>query len=449
MRAARAEVRRTRDVDSGLCQCALFLIDPLNALLDLVAHVELGNAARDHARNHRWGQLERRRQQPVTMRTHPFALGVELADHLRAHIFLPVVELLFQLIFEHLPLFFDDEDFLQPRRELMHAFRLQRPHHAHLEHPQADGFGELVVNAQIFQRLPHIQVGLAGRHDAQARTRRINHDVIQFVYTGVVNRHVNLVVVHELFLLKRRVRPADIDAAFRQGKVIRDDRLHAVRVHDHAGGRFHRIGHRLHAHIAAGITAHGVAMHAEIEIFLHARRIQHRHHRADELMIGLVRQRGRLGAVVIACNQQHTAVLAGARVIAMLEHVTAAVHARPLAVPHGEHAVVLGVRVKIELLRAPHGGGTQFLVDARHKLDVRFFEVLFRFPRVLVNRAEWRATIAGNETASVEPGPFVDLPLQHHQAQQRLRAVHVDAPRGQRKAVVERDVLDGPLHGLR
>ena len=60
----------------------------------------------------------------------------------------------------------------------MHALRLQRPHHADFVDTQADGAGQLVVNAEILQRLPHVKVRFARCHNAQARTRRVDHNVI-------------------------------------------------------------------------------------------------------------------------------------------------------------------------------------------------------------------------------------------------------------------------------
>ena len=74
--------------------------------------------------------------------------------------------------------------------------------------------------------------------------------------------------------------------------------------------------------------------------------------------------------MIVAGEHQHAAVLGGARVVRMLEHVAAAVDARALAVPHREHAVVLGVRIQVDLLRAPDRGRRQVLVHARLELDV-------------------------------------------------------------------------------
>ena len=190
-------------------------------------------------------------------------------------------------------------------------------------------------------------------------------------------------------------------------------------------------------------------MYAQIEVFLYACRIQNRNHRTDEFVVRLMRQRRGFCAVIIARNQQDATMFRSARMVRVLEHITATIYPRPLAVPHGEHAVVLGLRVQIQLLRAPYGCSSQLFIYTWHKRNVRFCEMLFCFPSVLVNRAEWRAAITGKEAARVEPRVFVNLPLQHHEAQKRVRAVHVHTARRQRKTVVERDVRDGLLHGLR
>ena len=83
-------------------------------------------------------ELGERRQEPVAVRTHPFALLVELADDARADVVAPVVELLLQLVLDDLPLFLDDEDLVQALGELAHALRLERPRHRDLVDADAD-----------------------------------------------------------------------------------------------------------------------------------------------------------------------------------------------------------------------------------------------------------------------------------------------------------------------
>ena len=58
--------------------------------------------------------------------------------------------------------------------------------------------------------------------------------------------------------------------------------------------------------------------------------------------------------MVVAGKHQDAAMLARTCGIGVLENIAATVDARPLAIPHGEHAVVIGGGKKIELLRAPN-----------------------------------------------------------------------------------------------
>ena len=160
-------------------------------------------------------------------------------------------------------------------------------------------------------------------------------------------------------------------------------------------------------------------------------------------MIGLVRKRRRLRAVIVAGEHQHAAVLRRAGVVRVLEDVAAAVDARPLAVPHREHAVVLRARVEVHLLRAPDRGRREVLVQPGLELDVRALEELLRLPQRLVERAERRAAIAGDEARGVEAGERVALALQDQQPDERLRAGQVDAAGLERVLVVERNVAQG------
>ncbi len=85
----------------------------------------------------------------------------------------------------------------------------------------------------------------------------------------------------------------------------------------------------------------------------------------DQRRLALVRHGGGFAAMVVAGHQQHAAIARGAGVVGVPEHVAAAVDARTLAVPEGEHAVVFGVAQQRHLLGAPDGGGGEFLVHPR------------------------------------------------------------------------------------
>ena len=56
--------------------------------------------------------------------------------------------------------------------------------------------------------------------------------------------------------------------------------------------------------------------------------------------------------------------------IGVAEHVTGPVDARSLAVPHGEHAVVLAVAAQFRLLRAPDRGRCEVFVEPGLEVDV-------------------------------------------------------------------------------
>jgi hypothetical protein len=179
---------------------------------------------------------------------------------------------------------------------------------------------------------------------------------------------------------------------------------------------------------------------AEVEDLLHRRRIQHRHHRGGELVIGLMRQRGGLGRVIVAGEHEHAAVLRRAREVRVLEHVAAAVHARALAVPHREHAIDLGAAMEIDLLRAPDRRRREVLVETRLEHDVRAVEELARLPQRLVERAQRRSAVARDEAARVEAGERVALALQDQEADESLRAGEIDAAGFELVLVVELDV---------
>ena len=124
--------------------------------------------------------------------------------------------------------------------------------------------------------------------------------------------------------------------------------------------------------------------------------------------------------MVVAGKNEHTAVLGGARGIAVPEHVAAAVDAGALAVPDADHAIILGAGRQIELLRAPDRGRCQVFVHAGLELDVVLFEVFSRGKELLVVATQGRAAIAGNEACGVQPGGTVAADLRHRQADQRL-----------------------------
>ena len=190
---------------------------------------------------------------------------------------------------------------------------------------------------------------------------------------------------------------------------------------------FHGFGDGLETDPAPGEAAHGPAEQTHVENVLHTGRVQHRHHRRHELQFRTVRQGRAAAGMVVGGQRQHAAQWRGAGGIAVLEHVTAAVHARALAVPHGKHAVVVGAFKQISLLRAPDHGRAQVLVQAGREHDVGIGQMLFGFPQFQIEAAQRRAAVAGDEAGAVDPGGAVAHLLHQRQAHQRLHAGQVNA----------------------
>ena len=104
---------------------------------------------------------------------------------------------------------------------------------------------------------------------------------------------------------------------------------------DDRGRAVHRLGDGLEARPSSRSSATSPSRsRPRSRILLHAGRVQHRDQRVDEGVFGLVRQGRGLAGVVVAGQRQHAAMRRGAGRVAVLEHVAAAVDARPLAVPH-------------------------------------------------------------------------------------------------------------------
>ena len=126
--------------------------------------------------------------------------------------------------------------------------------------------------------------------------------------------------------------------------------------------------------------------------------------------------------MVVAGQQQHAAMLRTAREIAVPQHVAGPVDAGPLGVPHRENAVIVGVREQVELLAAPDCRGGEVFVDAGFEMDVVLLDERLRLPELLVEGTERRASVAGDETARIEAGGGVALPLHQGQSDERLNA---------------------------
>ncbi len=72
----------------------------------------------------------------------------------------------------------------------------------------------------------------------------------------------------------------------------------------------------------------------------------------------------------------------------MAKHVAGTVDARPLAVPDRKDAVMRALAQQFGLLRAPAGGGGEFLVEAGLEDDLGLGELFLGPPQLHVEAAE-------------------------------------------------------------
>ncbi len=124
----------------------------------------------------------------------------------------------------------------------------------------------------------------------------------------------------------------------------------------------------------------------------------------------------------------------------MLEGVAGAVHARRLAVPHAKNAIVESAGEQVGLLAAPDGGGGEVLVQAFLEDDVAGRQVLAGAVRLLVQAAQGRATIAGNETGRLQARAGVQTALVKQHTEERLDTGDENATIFEQIFVVERHI---------
>ena len=129
----------------------------------------------------------------------------------------------------------------------------------------------------------------------------------------------------------------------RHDEIVGDLDLDAVDAAVDRGGGLDVVLHALDADPHAGKARQREAEDAVVEDLLHAGRIEHGDHVVDEGELGLVGAGRAFAGVVVAHQGEHAAVLGGAGVVGVAEHVAGAVEAGALAVPHAEHAVVLAL----------------------------------------------------------------------------------------------------------
>ncbi len=268
-----------------------------------------------------------------------------------------------------------------------------------------------------------------------------------------MQHRVALIFLEPLLLGDGRVAEADVEPARWHHEVVGMDDGDPVEPAIHDAGGFDGVLDRLQPNPGAGKARQRPGIKAVIDDLLHAGRVQHRDHHVDEMKFALMGGGGALAGVIVTHERDHAAMLGGARIVGVAEHVAGAVHPRSLAVPEAEHAIEFAFAPKLRLLGAPERGGGQILVEAGLELDVVGLEQLVGAAELLVEPAQRRAAIAGDIAGRVEASAPVPRLLHQGKAHQRLGAGNEDPVLSEIVFVVEGNGLQchlrlqgGPAH---
>jgi hypothetical protein len=315
-------------------------------------------------------------------------------------------------------------------RELARDLLLDRPDHPQLEDPDAGALEPRAVEAQPAQRVHQVVVRLAGRDDAEPCVAR-SLDPVHAILAGVGERELHA---------RAEQRALHVERGGRQQVRVRHV---LVRLAVPLDGRHHRhdavagdsrgadgVGHArddLEACPESRRARAGQRVQAEVQDLLDVAGEEDRHLKAREERLRRARDRRGLAARVVADNRQRPAGARDADEVAVAKGVGGTVEAGRLAVPHGEHAVVLGAGELAGQLAAPGGGRAELLVEAGHVAHVVSLDELAVAGELLVEATERRALVAGDHRAGQEAAAEIGPVLVEREPYETLNAGEKDS----------------------
>ena len=202
----------------------------------------------------------------------------------------------------------------------------------------------LAVEPQLAQRVHQVVVGLAGHDDPEPGALGAL-DPVQPVLARVGERELGARPEQRALHVERRGREQVAVRHVLVGLAVPLDRRHhghhAVRGDRGGAEGVGHAGHDLEAGPEARRARAGQRVEAEVEDLLHVSGEEDGHVEAGEQGLGGARDRGGLAAGVVAHDRQSATRARDAHEVAVAQRVSRAIEAGRLAVPHGEHAVVL------------------------------------------------------------------------------------------------------------
>ncbi len=204
---------------------------------------------------------------PLAQALEAKAALVGLADHDRPAVGRCVEQRVLELLLDDRPFLLDHQHVALALAEGYGALRLERPHQAHLvdREPEALGFG--LVEAELVERLAHVEIGFADGDDAEARIGPAEHQPVELVGAPVGQRRWMLQGDDALLLAQPLVGPADVHAFRRHEEVGRRMDLDPVRVDIDGGRGVDSLAQHLEGDPQARVARQREGMQAEIEIF--------------------------------------------------------------------------------------------------------------------------------------------------------------------------------------
>ena len=357
----------------------------------------------------------------------------------------PVVENVLHEQFDEGPLLVQHQDLVEAPGEAAHDAGLHGPDHAQPQQADSEAAQVVVVEAQVGEGLAQFGECPSRGRDAEAGRSGGAADLVEAVGRGVGHRRVDAPVGDVLLLFEAHRRHQAGSLLVAPGPAV--DLELGVDRDDPVGGDLGDAepvgdgGDHLERDPQARVPGERDAVQAEVDDLLYRAGVEDGDLGVVEGGLDLGGQGRRLCHRVVPGQHQNPAVGRGALEVAVLEHVAAAVHARALAVPHAHHAVVAVEGSEQRLLAAPHRGGGQLLVHARHPHHVVGVE---QGPVALdgeVDGAQRRALVPGDEGGGAQAPGRVGSVLIDGQAHYRLDPGQQHPSPFQRELLIEIEVL--------
>ena len=220
MRTARAKMRNAHRHLGEVSALLLQSLEPRDAPLQLLAAVIFQQPAAD-------GDGDVIGVERALDRKQPLAVLVFLADAQR--LIGRAVKLLAQLRFDQRALFLDNDDKVEPTREVAQAVRLQRPGTGDLVEPESEIIGLDLVDSEIVQRLTHVEIGFADRDHADLRVGPARgDDLIEAIGADEGERRVELALLKPRLLRQHGIGRPDVQPAQRHQKIGGSHDCHAA-----------------------------------------------------------------------------------------------------------------------------------------------------------------------------------------------------------------------------